>query len=200
MITSVSEHQGEILRNIITLHLPETEDRFDLDPCYGNGSFYRGPWAIPEPRTKLDVEPRFLDVRQADVTSLDLPSAIVGSAIFDPPYLHAPGVDSVMGERFGGFKNQHALRVMYFAALVELYRVLYAGGVLVVKCQDIIESGRFVPNGVYVVNMAVSLGFEQIDTFILTRKSAMEGHNHADQKHGRRCHCYFHVFKKSKRR
>lgn len=194
MITSVSESQDEILRWILELHVKA--DRFDLDPCHGNGSFYKN---IPDPRIKYDIEPRNLDVRQADVRDLPLLTCTVSSAIFDPPYIHAPGKESIMGKRFGGFRSQRDASVMYFGALAELYRVLVPRGVLVVKCQDIIESGKFVANSAKIVNMAVDLGFEQIDTFILVRKSAMQGHNHGDQKHCRKTHAYFIVFKKGKR-
>jgi tRNA G10 N-methylase Trm11 len=173
-------------------------DTWDLDPCYGNGGFYKG--SIPEPRIRLDIEPRFLHVRQVDVRALDLPSFSVNSVIFDPPFIHAPGKDSVMGERFGGFKSQHALRAMYFAALVEIYRVLKTGGTLTVKCQAIIESGKFIANPVHVVNMATSLKLEQIDHFILVRKHAIVGHNHSEQRHARRLHSDFLIFRKGRRR
>jgi hypothetical protein len=196
MITSVSESQDEILQWILALHVGK--DRFDLDPCYGNGSFYAH--TIPEPRFKYDIEPRFVDVGQRDVRDLQIPSASIDSVIFDPPYLHAPGKDSIMGERFGGFRTQHDLRAMYFAALVEIYRVLRKNGVLTVKCQAIIESGKFVNNPVHVVNMATNLGLEQIDHFTLVRKHAIVGHNHSEQRHSRRMSAEFLIFRKGQRR
>jgi hypothetical protein len=196
LIGSVGYDQGEILRNILQLHVGAPT--FDLDPCFGSGSFYRGE--IPEPRLRYDIEPQRLDVKRGDVRALDLPSASLKSVVFDGPFLHSPGRDSIMGQRFGGYPTQRSLRVMYFGALAELWRVLRTGGVLVVKTQDIVESGRQVWNHIHVANMAENLGFEMIDLFVLVRKHAMTGHNHSEQRHCRKLHSYFLVFRKGRRR
>jgi hypothetical protein len=195
MITTVNDNQSEILRNIAVLH---TGGKFDCDPTYSTGIFYRG---IPEldPPQKFDIYPQAPDVVQADCRELPLGSASLESIVYDPPFIHAHGMESQMGQRFGSYPTQHALRALYFSSMVEFYRILKPKGVLVFKCQDIVESGKQVMNHCHIWQMAHSLGFIDLDLFILTASSRLVGHNHHEQQHARKFHSYFWVFQKSSR-
>jgi hypothetical protein len=195
VISTVSGDQHEILKNIATLYCG---GEFDLDPTYSKGGFYQN--GVPEPRLKFDLEPQTPDTEQADCRDLPLDSASVRSAVFDPPFVHATGAESVMGQRFADQQSQHKLRALYHGGLVELYRVLKPNGVLVFKCQDIIESGKQVMNHCHVWQMATNLGFVDLDLFVLVAKNRLIGHNHHDQQHARKFHSYFCVFQKGTRR
>jgi hypothetical protein len=129
-----------------------------------------------------------------------VPSASVASIVFDPPFIHARGEASIIGRRFADQRSQHALRALYHAALAEFYRVLKPKGILVFKCQDIVESGRQVMNHCHIWQMANGLGFLDRDLFILVAKSRIVGHNHGRQQHARKFHSYFWVFEKGARR
>lgn len=201
-ISTVSSNQHEILHNILKLYTAPQTLYFDADVTYSKGGFYTDspPFIVPQPKRKYDLEPKVEGVIKADCRDLPLESASLRSIVFDPPFLHAPGADSVMGERFGGFRNQHELRAMYFASLVEFYRVLITNGILVFKCQDIIESGKQVLNHCHVWSLAHGLGFVDLDLFILLKTSTMTGHNWDFQQHAHRGHSYFMIFKKGPRR
>jgi hypothetical protein len=194
-IGTVSDDQHAILRDIITLYCPAG---FDVDATYSKGQFYQH--GVPAPRHKFDLVPQRPDVVQADCRDLPLRSASVASVVFDPPFLHATGKASIIGQRFADGRTQHALRALYLGALVEFYRVLQPGGVLVVKCQDVIESGRAVMNHCHIWQMANGLGFIDLDLFILLKRSSLRGHNWARQQHAHKRHSYFWVFTKGPRR
>jgi hypothetical protein len=195
LIRSVSDDQHEILRWIAQLHCGGS---FHVDATYSRGGFYRN--GVPEPSLKFDRDPQAPSMRQADCRDLPLPAASVNSIVFDPPFIHAAGRDSVIGQRFGDEKSQHKLRVLYYGAMAEFYRVLKPQGILVFKCQDIVESGRQVMNHCHIWEMANQLGFIDLDLFILTSPTRLIGHNHREQQHARRFHAYFWVFQKGPRR
>jgi hypothetical protein len=196
MISTVSDNQHEILGNIATLY--NNGAGFDVDATYSTGGFYQH--GVAEPTHKFDLVPQRDGVVQADCRNLPLDSASVGSLVFDPPFIHAAGKASTIGNRFADLPYQHNLRALYLGAMVEFYRVLRPKGVLVFKCQDIVESGKQVMNHCLIWEMATRLGFVELDLFILTAGHRIIGHNHGVQQHARKFHSYFWVFEKATRR
>lgn len=197
---SVYADQGELLRAIGALYEPGCF--YDLDPTFGIGGMYRKT-GIPFPRWAFDIAPRALGVEQADCRNLPLEDGVATSILFDPPFIHAPGEESIIGRQFGGLGSQVEIHEMYEAALCEFARVLRSGGRLVFKCQDVVESGRQVWTHCNVQSMALAHGFEAVDLFILTKAARVKGRTHHRQVHARKHHCYFWVFYKrgaSKRR
>lgn len=190
--TTVSDDQQEILNAIRMLY---TDGTFDVDATYSTGGFYRNG-RVPEPSWKFDLNPQRPDVICADCRALPLDDDCVMSVIIDLPFLHQPGADSVMGNRFSGVHSQNELRQLHHDTLREAYRVLMPGGIVVVKCQDVIESGKQKLQHCYVWDEAQHIGFEDLDLFILLKKTMMVGHNWNRQVHARRAHSYFFVFQK----
>lgn len=190
-IPSVFSSQEELLAAIMQLHCP---DGFELDPTYSKGIFYRG--AVPQPRLRFDLAPQVNGVGQADCRQLPLDGESIASIMFDPPFLHHHGKDSRMGNRFSSMPSQRELRDMYADALTEFWRIMRPGGLLVFKCQDVVESGKQILTHCYVWSMAAALGFEDVDLFVLLAKRRMIGWNHGNQKHARKYHSYFLVFRK----
>ena len=200
MIPTVSDSQTQILRWIMDLYSIE---EFTLDPTYGKGGFYRDG-RIPPPLLMGDICPRRGRHGQAvngvgQIDSRDLRGIDIGSIssiVFDPPFIHAHGKDSVIGNRFGSYPSQKALGEMYQQSMEAFYRVLKPGGILVLKCQDIVESGKQVMSHCLIWSWAVALGFEVLDLFVLMARHRMRGHNHGRQVHARKYHAYFWVFRK----
>ena len=192
IIKTISYDQDEILRWIIRLHCP---NGFDLDPTYSIGNFYKN---IPQPKLKFDINPQSSDVKQANCTNLPLEDNSVNSIIFDPPFIAGiqnKSDDGVIINRFGSYKNvSKELWSMYHKALEEFKRVLKPDGVLVIKCQDTVDSCKQCLSHVEIINYAVKLGFYPKDMFILLAKNRLIGKHHHKQQHARKFHSYFLVF------
>jgi hypothetical protein len=120
----------------------------------------------------------------------------LGSVVVDPPFIHAPGKESVIGNRFSGYKSQRELFEMYVKSAMEIDRVVKRGALIVWKCQDIVESGKQVWNHVKVYELGCNLGWKAEDLFVLVAGNRMVGHNHSRQVHARKFHSFFWIFRK----
>lgn len=192
MIKSISYDQTEILSWIMELYCP---NGFDVDPTFGRGGFYRDG-RIPLPRFCSDMVPRFEHVLERDCRNLRITDRVFWSVLFDPPFIHAPGKKSIIGNRFSGYPRQRDLHGLYYRSLEEFHRILCPGGFVVFKCQDIVESGKQVWNHMIITVTAERVGFALKDLFVLAAKHRIEGKNHGKQRHARKFHSYFLVLVK----
>ena len=189
-IKSISFSQTEILQNIIDLHTGPIQ----ADMSFGSGCFYKN---IPRPEFCFDIAPRVSGVIPADVCHLPLADSVLRSVFFDPPFMIRTGPGADLKERFGQQTGTiKDLWNFYFFAIREIYRVLLPSGWLVFKCQDGVLSGINNFTHVVVCEYGVKLGFKPIDLFILLAKYRMTDPTHKVQKHARKYHSYFWVFKK----
>jgi hypothetical protein len=197
MIKSISYNQSEIIKNILDLH---TNGKIDLDPTYSKGNFYKSK-IIPQPKYKSDLYPQAEDIKKCDAAKLWLGDKSIQSIIFDPPFIAGHTKEKptgIIGERFHGFRYMPDLWKWYDECLKDFYRVLDFNGVLIFKCQDTVSSGKQWLSHVHIINVAETLGFYTKDLFVLVAKNRIVGHNHSNQKHARKFHSYFLVFKKLK--
>lgn len=198
LIKSISYDQDEIIKNIMRLYTGEIE----VDPTYSKGVFYRN---LPEPQLKFDKNPIGEDVVEADCRDLPLEDESVNSIMFDPPFIATTGKShdekkkgrNIIVERFGRYTSMDELYQFYGDSLQEFARVLKTGGYLVVKIQDVVSSGKQYLSHVEMINRAEKAGFHAEDLFVLLAKSRLIGH-WKTQKHARKFHSYFIVFKKAK--
>lgn len=194
MIKTTNINQHDIIKDIIKLHCPSG---IELDPTYSKGCFYKH--GIQAPKYKSDLYPRSKDIQPSNASQLPYKSESIKSIMFDPPFIVGHTKDKptgIIGERFGGFAYVHNLWNWYDDCLKEFKRILKVGGILVFKCQDTVSSGKQWLSHVHIINKSEALGFYTKDLFILIAKNRMIGHNHAIQKHARKFHSYFLVFKK----
>ena len=194
LIETVSENQTEILNNILKLYCPYG---FDLDPTYSKGVFYNG---VPEPKMKYDLKPEVAGVIPADCRTLPLESDSLNSIVFDPPFVcgsQRDGKPGIIKTRFGYYRNVPELWEFYEKSLVEFYRILKTGGVLVFKCQDTVESSKQYLSHVEIIAHACKMGFYPVDLFILIARNVLISPNMANQQHARKTHSYFLVFQKT---
>lgn len=201
LISTISFSNEEILRNIIELYVPSR--RIELDPTYSKGNFYKTN-VIDEPILKFDIFPQREEVVQADCRNLPLKDCSVSSIVFDPPFLATKGkslvVDSsanIIARRFSVFPTEKELHRFYVESLKELHRVLKDDGILIFKCQDKVSSGKQYFSHVFICNEAERIGFSAVDLFVLLAKTRLVAAWQRKQRHARKFHCYYWVFKKN---
>lgn len=197
LVRSISSNQQEILGWIRDLHCG---GKFDCDVTFGSGSFWNGS---ERPNLAFDIDPLRDDVVQADSRSLPLPDGSLDSVVFDPPFLtyirsgRTGNGDMALGKRFSGYWSYADLSDHYSSTIDEASRVLRHGGVLVVKCQDIVHNHRLHPTHINVIEWGARAGMRLKDIFILMANHRMPSPNRAgSQKHARIFHSYFLVLVK----
>jgi len=195
MIKSFFYSQDEILRWIQKLYSPQ---RFELDPTYGYGGFYKG--RTQRPKICLDIRSVLAVDARADFHRLPLKNESVKSIIFDPPFLVRGGPGhNIMASKYGALKTPGEVWAMYRDGMCELKRVLKPQGLLVVKCQDFSHGRNQYMTHTEVMNYAVEIGLYPKDIFILLARSRPIARNQKKQNHSRKFHTYFWVFGKQRR-
>jgi len=196
-IRSISFSQEQIILDIIQLHCGSD---IELDPTYSIGNFYKGK--IKRPKLKYDINPQIDGVEQASADKLPLEDGSINTMMFDPPFVsgsHNEGFKTgIIKERFSYYKTTYELWKFYYMALIEFYRILKMNGVLIFKCQDVIDGGKNFFSHCEVMNMAINIGFYPKDLFILLVNDRIIDVDREDQQHARKFHSYFWVFKKTK--
>lgn len=197
MIKSISYNQDELLEWIIQLYI--RGNTFQLDPTYSKGGFYK---KIPKPQFCYDINPQAEGVIQADCRKLPISAASIDSIILDLPFLATTGKSlkedkgNIINRRFSVCSSEKELYELYRSAIAEAYRVLKPKGILVVKCQDKVSSGKQYMMHCDVYNQATEIGFYALDLFILLAKNRLVANWQRNQKHARKYHSYFWVFQK----
>ncbi len=201
LIKSIDYDQGEIIRNILKLHVPE--GKIECDPTFSTGAFYNGT-GIDIPQYRFDISPQRYDVVQADARRLPLADGCISCMILDPPFLATKGKSlndtdgNIINRRFGVYPDEKSLHRCYSDMLSEAYRVLKPDGILIFKCQDKVSSGKQYMSHVFIMNEAVQIGFYPKDLFVLLAKSRLVAEwQKKNQRNSRKYHCYFWVFQKS---
>ena len=197
MISTLGFSQDDMLKDIVSLHLKT--DTFDLDPCFGNGGFYK---VLPKPKLCFDISPVSQEVQSSDCTSLPLPDESIGSIIFDPPFICGHKTDEgkagIIKSRFSSFRKVNELWAFYYLSMKEFFRVLKDDGCLVFKCQDTVEDHKNHFTHCEIMSMALDIGLYPKDLFVLGAKHRLPRANQSKQEHARKFHCFFWVFLKQK--
>jgi len=195
VIKSFSFSNTEILNSINTLYLDNKG--FDLDPTFSKGNFYKD---FPKPKYVSDIKPQFNFVKQSCSSKLDFKDNSLDSICFDPPFLIGYGNSkankNISAIRFGIFNYYKDLLDYYYNSIQEFYRVLKPKGILAFKTQDYSVSSNkayFLHNDVF--NLCEKNNFETLDLFVLLAKNRIYNPN-LKQRHSRKFHCYWYVFKK----
>lgn len=141
--------------------------------------------------------------RRADFRSVPLADASLDAAIFDPPYVTRMGFKrrskenpsgsnqkSAFGLDDNGPKNEREIDALYAAGTAEARPILKRGGILILKTMDT-QRWRH-------VELANLPGFRLIDLLVVVTKGLPPGKPYP-QKHARKNHSYFMVFRKLRR-
>lgn len=195
IVTTLVRTDREAIKAIQRLNLRGS--RFDLDPTYSKGVFWKG---LEGPRLKFDLFPQVEGVMQGDARHLPLPDWSIDSVMFDPPFIAKDVTkrrpNGKIEKRFGGYRTIPELFQFYRDALIEFRRLLRPYGFLVFKCQDVVSGGKQHFSHCNVWEMAKEIGYIPKDLYIKYNPNVMISPNMANQQHARRTHCYFWVFQR----
>lgn len=166
------------------------------DVTYGNGNFWK-----KADLTLYEFHPSDLKTNGVDFRDLPYLDNSFDLVVLDPPYMHgspAPvieGLDQTYRNNHRGGYGAKFVYDLYRDGMDEAKRVLKPKGILLVKCQDQVESGKNCFDHIVIYNDALELGFMAEDLFVLTRLgNPMMRHKH--QQHARKNHSYMWVFRK----
>lgn len=192
IVFSFGYDSTKILKDIMTLY--NNGEPFDVDCTYSKGVFWK---KLPLPRQKFDLYPQFDDVVEANANNLPLNDGEVQSIMFDPPFkMSTSNVQGIIEKRFTAFSSPQALWGFYRQAITEFRRILKPGGIFVIKCQDVVSSGKNQWSHFEVKRIADEEFFDLVDLFILGNKNPIMSPNMKNQIHARKNHSFFMVFRK----
>ncbi len=196
------EFNTEVFSDILKLYVPEGS--IIADVTYGKGAFWRnvppGEYQVKATDLKTGVDCRRLPYRDFSIDCV----------VFDPPYMHTPGGTAHSGhQNFESYyqnnntanpatKYHEAVLDLYFSGSREAYRVLKPEGILIVKCQDEVCANKQRLTHVEIINELETLEFITEDLFVVVRKNRPGVSRVIRQRHARKNHSYFLVFRKKK--
>lgn len=171
------------------------------DVTFGKGVFWRQVPATAYELLATDL------ATGTDCRELPHAGSSIDCVVFDPPYMHTPGGTAHVGhQNYEGYyrnnkassekKYHEAVLDLYFSAAREAFRVLRAGGVYIVKCQDEVCANRQRLTHVEIINELTTYGFVVEDLFVLVRNGRPGVSRILTQAHARKNHSYFIVFVK----
>ncbi|MDV3278127.1 MAG: hypothetical protein LYZ69_06645 [Nitrososphaerales archaeon] len=200
-------NNDEVFPKILKLFVPQGSVVADV--TYGKGVFWR---QVPKGAYKL----RATDIETGvDCRNLPYEDGAIDCLVLDPPYMeglyrkqaeHLAGSGSHVAFREyysngkatleEGPKWHDAVTALYFKAGAAANRVLRKDGILIVKCQDEVSANKQHLTHVQIINKYESMGFVTEDLFVVVRTNKPSVSRIVKQRHARKNHSYFLVFRK----
>jgi hypothetical protein len=182
---------------------PRTPPASILDATVNRGRFWAGS---VRPVVGLDVDARHRPDVVADNAALPFAAGAFDVVVYDPPHVPNQGRDRAKDftTRFGLVGKAGAACGYNFAHTYppfcrEAYRVLRGEGVLFAKIADYVHNHRFQWAHVEFVRAAGAVGFTACDCIIKVRQGPIVDPKWKTAHHARRRHCYWLVFRKSRK-
>lgn len=196
-----SAHIGNssvVMRGIVKLYLPK--DSVVADLTYDKGVFWRKVSGIQV--LKSDIERRPSTDIVCDALCSPYSDEFFDGVVLDPPYANGSTVARV--DVIGLNYNTRSLRTpkeivnWYSKATAEAHRILKQGGILIIKCQNMVNHGHQQPFQYEIFKLVSLWGFEFLDDFILMNPGKPQlRHRNSPQQHARKNHSVFLVFLKT---
>ena len=165
------------------------------DVTYGAGSF----WKYCD-TTIYDFRPSDLKLNGIDFKSLPYDDSEIDIVVFDPPYRYTPrtNIHTHHSERYAlesslGIYRPSDVEALYLDGILECERVTKNGGFIIVKCMDCIEAN--LQSFMHASIMQMGSNLYAKDLIVVCPKSTV-GSRHKRQRHLKKTHSYFIVFRK----
>ncbi len=188
-----------MLPSILSLYVPQGSTVADV--TFGKGAFWKN---VPPELYKVLAT----DIGQGvDSRKLPYKNETLDCVVFDPPYMHTPGGTAHEGhqnfelyyknngDNLTTLKYHEAVLDLYFRSAAEAWRALKKGGIYIVKCQDEVCACRQRLTHVEIINH-LATNFIAEDVFVLIRNGKPGVSRILRQRHARKNHSYFLVFRK----
>jgi tRNA G10 N-methylase Trm11 len=200
IFSAYRENNSHVFSRIIDLYIPAGSSIADI--TYGNGAFWKDTDIRKYHCTFSDIK------TGVDCGTLPYKTESKDCVVFDPPYMHVSGgsahVNHQNYEQYyqnninrGTIKKYHeAVLDLYFRTAREAYRVLKKKGIFIVKCQDEVCSNRQRLTHVEIINELTVQRYSCEDLFVVMRTNKPGMSRVIQQRHARKNHSYFLVFRK----
>lgn len=199
IVTAKVGKNADLFPDVLDMYVPDFS--LILDLTFGKGAFWK---RIPPNKYEVirnDSNGHNVDLR-SDYRWVVFKPESFDAVIFDPPY----GQGSTTA-RTGGIAKQYRLGEnsntrtpdgilsQYRYGIINARCVLKPKGILIVKCQDMVNNGEQWWISDSIKNEAERFGFKALDRFVMVQDSTpIMRHN--IQLHARKNHSYFWVFTK----
>lgn len=182
---------------------PRSKPKRILDATVNGGRFWRGS---KRPVIGMDLAISHRPSVVGNNSQMPFRAKAFDVVVYDPPHIPNQGKDKQkdFNTRFGlgpRSPKEHGYNFSYLfpAFLQEAYRVLRTEGVLFCKITDYVHNHRYQWAHVELVQAAIAAGFQACDCIIKVRKGPIIDPKWKVAHHSRRNHCYWLVFRKSKK-
>ncbi len=193
---------AELIERLLSFY-PRKRPRTILDATINGGRFWRGSH---RPVIGIDIDPRHHPMLVADNTRMPFRDASFDVVVYDPPHIPNQGKDRSkdFNIRFGlvlrSSKENHYTFSHTFPPFVkETCRVLKPEGILLCKIADYVHHHRYQWAHIDFINAACEAGLTACDCIVKIRKGPIIDPKWKSAHHSRRQHCYWLVFRKSKK-
>jgi hypothetical protein len=193
---------AELLERLLSFY-PRKEPRRILDATVNGGRFWRGS---KRPVIGMDIEPSHRPNLIADNTSMPFRDRSFDVIVYDPPHIPNQGKDRSkdFNTRFGlvlrsSKENHYTFSHTFPPFLQEAKRVLRAEGILLCKITDYVHHHRYQWAHIDFINAAREAELTPCDCIVKVRKGPIIDPKWKTAHHSRRQHCYWIVFRKSKK-
>lgn len=185
---------ADLFPDVLALYAKEGDTILDL--TYGRGVFWQRVDRSLYQMTTNDLHTgadHAYDLRATGFTdeSFDV-------VVLDPPYMHGGAtVKASINQCYLNANGSHRSVIeLYASGIKEARRLLRSKGILVIKCQDEIESGKQHLSHVEIILAAQEIGYRVLDLFVLVQ-SSIPAMRLPYQKTARKNHSYFIVLRKN---
>jgi SAM-dependent methyltransferase len=192
----------ELLENLLNFY-PRKKPRRILDATVNRGRFWKGS---RRPVTGLDIDPRYRPSVLGDNTRMPFRDESFEVVVYDPPHIPNQGRDKSkdFNTRFGlvlrsSKENGYTFSHTFPPFVREAFRVLKPEGILLCKITDYIHHHRYQWAHIEFINAAREVGLVPCDCIVKVRKGPIIDPRWKKAHHSRRQHCYWLVFRKSKK-
>ena len=194
VVTACIGNNADLFPNVLAIYVP-LKSRV-LDMTWGKGVFWRNVDTSLYDLVRNDLF-EAADVHE-NFRKMSFLDESFDAVVLDPPYMRTNNKHGVMASNYRNrdinLRTHTAIIELYKEGATEAWRLLRSGGVLIIKCQDEVESRRQRWSHVELMSLD---GFLCEDLFVLVRSGIpLRGRCQDVQHHGRKNHSFFVIHRK----